>query len=416
MSLNDIARLGLVVLALAFGGGRFAMAGSASAADEPALRALAGQLLEVNPQVSAARAALDAAEARQRAAGKPLYNPELEFDYEDAGSRTTSLGISQSIDWADKRGARADIGELELESARAGLALARQETLGRFLERLNALQTARASARLAERRVALLGEFQALAERRFAAGDVGQSDLDLARLALSQARMEAAGRAADAADAEAELRALVVDPPAAWPELPALPAPSSAAADEKLLEQHPGLKGMRLRALALRNGVTLAQRERRPDPTIGLRGGKEDDDALVGLNLSIPLFVRNDFRAEVDAAQAEALREEQAYRNAWLQGRARLMAAAERYRLMHAALTDWQNVGQKALSGRTELLKRLWEAGEIGTTEYLVQLEQTLDTQFSAVELLGRTWAAWIAWLDAAGQTERWLGTAPEQH
>jgi len=55
-------------------------------------------------------------------------------------------------------------------------------------------------------------------------------------------------------------------------------------------------------------------------------------------------------------------------------------------------------------------LQRLWEAGELSTTDYLVQLRQTLDTKESALELRRSMWQAWFEWMSASGQIETWLG------
>ncbi|HED18261.1 MAG TPA: TolC family protein, partial [Gammaproteobacteria bacterium] len=179
---------------------------------------------------------------------------------------------------------------------------------------------------------------------------------------------------------------------------------------DELLQQHPALRRSQAEAAAARATVAIARRDRRPDPTIGVRGGKEDDDGLVGLTVSIPLFVRNTFRAELDAASADATRAEQTYYNIRRRASGALQAAAQRYRLTRTALDYWEQTGQSSLKDRVELLKRLWETGEISTTDYLVQLQQTLNTQASAVALQGSAWSAWIAWLEASGTTENWLG------
>ena len=54
----------------------------------------------------------------------------------------------------------------------------------------------------------------------------------------------------------------------------------------------------------------MARRNRIPDPTVGVRGGRVDygnvRDNVVGVSLNIPLFVRNSYHAEVVAAQADA--------------------------------------------------------------------------------------------------------------
>ena len=96
---------------------------------DPALSGWINEVLSKNPQLHAARAAVEAASGRLRAADQPLFNPELEFDYENSDIDTTTGGLSQTIDWADKRGARAavaDSGQVaanaELRSIRQGLA------------------------------------------------------------------------------------------------------------------------------------------------------------------------------------------------------------------------------------------------------------------------------------------------------
>ena len=171
----------------------------------------------------------------------------------------------------------------------------------------------------------------------------------------------------------------------------------------------PVIRQAEAESAAAQAGIRLARKNRRTDPTLGLRGGREADDTLIGITASIPLFVRNTFRAEVDAANAESVRTQQQYFNALRNARAEYRSAEQRYRLTRAALADWQQSGLKSLQGRERLLKRVWQAGEIDTTDYLVQLQQTLDTQAASVELLRTTWQAWIAWLAASGQTATWL-------
>ncbi len=79
-----------------------------------------GQVMTDHPAIQAADAAVDAARARADAAGQPLYNPQLEFEYENSDTETKAGGISQAIDWADKRGARTSVAENELRIPGAG--------------------------------------------------------------------------------------------------------------------------------------------------------------------------------------------------------------------------------------------------------------------------------------------------------
>lgn len=386
---------------------------SASASDiSPALQQLMQDFLERHPAAQTARADLERAEAEARAAGQPLYNPEIEFDYEDAADVTKTVGLAQTFDWSGKRRARNSAAQDNIRAAYATLSVTRQDMLGELLGELSQLLTTADGARLAARRVTLLGEFLQLAEQRFAAGDVSQTDVDLARLALSEAQMQAAAASADATATEARLNALVETPASGWPVLPVLPGTLKHYDAAALLQQHPALQQLRAEAAAARASVNIASRDRRPDPTIALRGGKEDNDDLIGVTVSIPLYLRNTFRAELDAANAEAISAEQRYQNTLRRAGSAMQAASQRYQVTRSALGYWEQTGLSSLQGRLETLQRLWQSGEIGTTDYLVQLQQTLDTRISAVELRRATWDAWLAWLQASGTTEQWLGLA----
>jgi len=385
------------------------------AAESPAsLSALAQRLLESHPAYLAAQAELDRASAQARAAGQPLYNPEIEVEYEDATDITRTLGLSQTFDWSGKRRASRKVGDASIRVAQASLAQIRQQLLTELLTGLSQLHTATASADLATRRISLLTEFLQLAKRRYAAGDIASSDVDLAQLALSEALMQAAVLNADVSTARARVNALVTSPPAGWPALPDLPFAAATGSPEQWLEQLPAMRQAAAESAAAKASIQLAQKRRRADPTLALRGGKEDDNTLIGVTASIPLFVRNTFRSEVDAANAEAIRSEQRYYDLLRRARAEFQSTEQRYRLARAALKDWQQSGQKSLHGRVRLLKQLWQTGEIDTTDYLVQLQQTLDTESASVDLLRTTWQAWVAWLAASGQTESWLGLAPD--
>ena len=383
---------------------------SLGSAHAESLDELVQQVWQQHPEVQAAQARVEAERARLDAAGQPLYNPELELDLEQASARTSTLGISQTLDWADKRGARAELASSAMQEAEDALALARQQILGELLSLLNQYHTARQTAELTRQQSRLLEDFLDLAQQRFAAGDISQPDVDLARLSLAEMRMRAAARATERALAESRRRALVSEPVEQWPPLPDLPQAIARQDQEQLLRKHPALRQLAARLQAARHAVTLAKRQRRADPTLALRGGKEDSDTLLGLTFSMPLNLRNTFRAEVQAAEAEVNQARQAYRNAYLRARAELAAAEAQFRLNRAALDAWQQGGQASLQGRVESLERLWRSGEISTTDYLVQLGQALDTRIAAAELVGANWQAWLAWLDAAGQTETWLG------
>jgi cobalt-zinc-cadmium efflux system outer membrane protein len=100
-----------------------------STVTDPALSGWINEVLSQNPGLQAAQAAVEAAGGRLRAADQTLFNPELEIEYENSDTDTTAGGLSQTIDWADKRDARAAVADsaqvvanADLRSKRQGLA------------------------------------------------------------------------------------------------------------------------------------------------------------------------------------------------------------------------------------------------------------------------------------------------------
>ena len=384
-----------------------------SADEQSALATMVRTVLENHPSVLAARSELDVTQARESAADQPLYNPELDVEYEDAGDVTTkTLGFSQSIDWGDKREGRKRVAALERERAIAEFAGIRQELTAELLAALADYHAAAELVGLAEQRSNLMKRFLELTQQRRQAGDLGQVALDLARLAYTEANLQRVRVVGAQAQAEQALKAIADEPQGGWPALPALPSSLSLdpANIDMLLEQLPALRAARAQITQARAAVDLSRRERKADPTIGLRGGREGSDNLIGVSLSIPLFVRNDFSAEVDAANAQAIQREQSVHNIYRTNRARLISTAQRFELERQAWSDWLQTGQTSLESQVQLLERLWRVGELSTTDYLVQVKQTLDTRTAAVELHGSLWQAWFQWLAASGQTESWLG------
>ncbi len=388
---------------------------AASAASPPALAGWVGTVLDTNPRTRAAQSALDAAQARERAADQPLYNPELDIEYEDASDVTKTLGLTQAIDFSDKRGARARVAALERERMAAELAGVRQVLAAELLTALAVYHTTHELLALAKQRRALMQRFLALSEQRRQAGDLGQVELDLARLAATESSLQWARLRGMRAQAEQALLAIADKGGAGWPMLPAIPglARLDDAQLDALLEQLPALRAARAQMAVARAAVEVSLRQRRADPTLGLRGGREGEENLLGLSFSIPLNLRNTFTAEVDVAHADAIQIEQDAQDRYRRSRARLVATAQRFEIGRTAWDDWLQTGQGSLESQTRLLERLWRAGELSTSDYLVQLKQTLDTRTAAVELRGSLWRAWFAWLAASGKTESWLGLKP---
>src|SRR3546814_675012 len=163
--------------------------------------------------------------------------------------------------------------------------------------------------------------------------------------------------------------------------------------------------------LAAERDVTVARRNRVADPTVGVQAGRINSngrqDNVFGVSVSIPLFVRNSYRAEVVAAIADAdlaMAEADRIRIELDADRRR---AIESYMAAQSAWSRWQASRGTNVERRENLLERLWRQGELSTTDYLLQLRQTLDTALAGAELEARLWRNYIDYLSATGQLER---------
>ncbi len=378
---------------------------AAPPATSPAIDDLLRQVWESHPGIQAAQSAIDAARARRTAAGKPIYNPELEVDAERTAVNTLSVGINQTIDWGDKRGAQRQMGDSGVRIAQAELTSLRLRVASEVLAALASYQTAQELHQLASHYSELMGQLVATTEQRYAAGDLGQLDVALARVAFSKSRMQVARRAAVVASQHAALVAASGLSLSQWPSLPnPPPAPPANPQRDILLAKLPQIIAQQARIANARGGIALARAVRKADPTIGLRGGAEESDLLLGLNFSMPLNVRNDFSAQVTAASQQAVREEKILLDLHRIAASRFDGSLSVYRLTHRAWLQWQNAGQSHLAQQLALVQRIWEAGELSTTDYLLQTGQNITTQITAAELKGELRLAWVAWLRASGQ------------
>jgi outer membrane protein, heavy metal efflux system len=183
-----------------------------------------------------------------------------------------------------------------------------------------------------------------------------------------------------------------------------------------VLASLPALRRADAEAEAAQARVAVAQRDRKADPTVSLTGGRVDNgpfhDRLIGVSVKIPLFVRNSYGAEVNAAQSAADAADASRRDLSLRAMAESRQTASSYNALRDAWLAWEGTHAPSATERSALLQKLWEAGEISTADYLVQLKQSLDTELTATGVRARVWQAYADWLAASAQLDSWLGTS----
>ncbi len=374
-------------------------------------------LIEVSrlPSLRAAESELAATGFFTQAAGRPLYNPEVSADYEDKPGREFGVSINQTLDMSGKRTTRAKAAQSSLVAAEYQLSSIRNNAFSNALYALNQYALARQSADLFRQQVTLLEQLLEVAEDRLAAGDLGALDAEFVRLSLSEALYEAARANSELRIAqglvEAEAGITGVIP---MPEFTLIPPPIGNAL-EQIVEDVPVVQAAQYQYITARDTVDVANAYRKADPTVGLGSGKDGDDTVVAFSLSIPLYVRNRYSAEVNASREEALAAELRYINTRRVKLAELIAASDSFRQLDNEWLQWQNITAQRLDQSRDLLTRLWESGDITTADYVFGLQQQVQATRAGVEFQQDVFRAWVAWLEASGQTEQWLESISQQ-
>lgn len=372
-------------------------------------------ILAQHPVLRSAGAAVDVAQAQERSSDRPIYNPGLVFDAEDAADKTLQVGITQTIDWSKKKKAAYEASGARRLSAEVTYRITRKELASEVLALLADYWTVTELTRLASSSSDVMRDFSEQSKRRYDAGDIAQVDYETAALAYAEVRMQQASVAADLAGVTQELVVLrAPENQQTWPVMPpTLPAVAGQPGDvDQLVATLPEVQEARAQVAAADADVKLAERVKKPDPTFGFRVGDEDDERLLGFSFSIPLHVRNNFNQDVLASMSMRSQAEADAAEIERETRARLLIAMERYVKMRAGWTIWEQTGASSIERRANALQNLWDAGEINTSEFLLQVGQTLDTRVRAMELRRNLWNAWIEYLNASNEVEHWLENA----
>jgi cobalt-zinc-cadmium efflux system outer membrane protein len=341
------------------------------------------------------------------------------FEAENADVNRRTAGVSLSLDLSGKRKARTEQGLADLTASQASYDLLRRDVAARWLKAWSAATLAEQQRELGQRRVALMQRFDTLAAQRLDIGDISSPERDLAGLALGEAQIQLATLQANEASARAVLLALLGETPTQPVALGQSLPPASTTVTPLPLDRRPELLQARAVQTSAEAGVQVAQRARRPDPTLSLIGGQVRagpmNDRVIGISVSIPLPILNTGRAEIDAARAQADAAIAGVRARQWAARAQLQESQARYDALRDAAHAFGQGRAAAFTDRVVLLEKLWRAGEIGTSDYLVQLKQSIDTALSALELQSQVWQAWFDYLSTAGRLVDWVDGRTEE-
>lgn len=363
--------------------------------------------LEQSPEARAAAARGEQALATAEAMSAPLYNPEIDggmeqFVRDDRRPSRYDVGLSMSLDVAGKSAAQSATGQAQAQGAAAEAQRARLDVVRRLLSAIATVATSRERSRNAIAQDEAAREFSDIAERSLRAGDVGEAEVDIARLSVLEAETERRATEAERLSAELDLQHLCSCDQNKAPELPEMiPAPPVLSAGELdgLIDRSVDLVIANARVDTARAELTFARRSRTPDPTVSLGVGEDDGEQLYRLGVSIPIPIFNSGEPAVRAAGhslvAAALEAERARRDV----AARIRTTYSAYLAAYANLDSWRRKGSPTVVARFDQIRRQLRAGEFSTTDYLVQLRETLSSAQRGLEVERAAWAIFADWI-----------------
>jgi len=381
---------------------------AATASDSEKLISIVNQVLEEHPLIMMQQQKLKQAEATLEANSQPLYNPELSADFESNVEDIKTIGLSQTIDWSDKRGAQSLIGTQKKQIAVSEYSLTRHKVLAEILSNISNYQTTLKATQLNNELISMLNKFIKIARRRHQVGDISQIELDLALLVAGKIKMQSANIKSKHYRAKSSLQMLLNTERLSIPEISIDRLKVDDVAIDKLLELHPKIVQLRLETQVSRARISLAKRMGAADPTFSLNAGKEGNEKIYSLGFSMPLMVRNSYKAEVDSARANSLSIEENYKNSYRILSVEAKSSREALLFNLEAYQDWIKLSQSGLNHRSIILQNLWDAGDLSTTDYLIQMQETIEAQIAAVQLKSDLIESWINYLLSSGQIENW--------
>ncbi|QDX82098.1 hypothetical protein B9N43_13080 [Denitratisoma sp. DHT3] len=366
---------------------------SAPSADLPPTE-IAVRVLDAHPLVRAAESgvALERARSDQLEAGPH----ELALTVGGGRRRETlaetryaekEIGLQRAFRLPGKRGVDVQLGAAGVAQAQAQLGDARHEAARLLLALWFNIRREMAAVDEWRAEAEVLQEQARAARRRVELGDAAALEQSLAEAQLAQAE-------AQSSQARSRLQLARNELAQHFPALPppvdaALAEPQPPAAEdwrERLLNHNHALAAARAAAQRQRIGADRAERERLPDPTLGLRWSSERDgqEKLFGVQLTIPL---------PGAARAAASRGAQAEAEVANAREALAQAAAEAdarraVTQADAAYRQWQQQARVAerMEANARLLDRAWRLGEGQLAELITARRLAIEARLGAAQ------------------------------
>lgn len=357
------------------------------------------------PAIVAARMRIEEARGRTRTASLPVSsNPTLDVEAGrrngDATSTDFGIEVAQSIDFPQRRRARIDAVNAIVRQEEQRAADVERETLRdvatAFLRALEARERAESLASAKH----LAEEALRIAERRYAAGDVAQLDVNLARTAVARAEAEVRTANAELVASATQLQVLLgVSEPltlaGSLRDVASIDVTSANdRADVRLLDAE-----IAEAEAEQRNARTL----RWPDFDLRAAYRNEERDRILlgGIGLSLPIFHRGQDAIAITNARIARLRMEREALTRAIDADVR--GARASYDALRTAASEYERTVLPLIDENERLALESYDVGQIGLADLLVVRRDALDARRDFLELLIETRLAEIELRAKAG-------------
>jgi outer membrane protein, heavy metal efflux system len=403
--------------------GIFLAAADSVSADQPGAslpaRVTLDQVLQMlndrSPRTLAERASVDVV-AADRITANTWPNPSLTYGGSHLVSGLSTGAVTQHQFVVDQplpifgqRRSRQALADLNVSAERARVEVALAERRLEVRQAFATLMARQEESRILQESRAELARIENVVRARAEAGD--RSEYDVLRIDTERRMLdvEVTNAATDLDDASGHLASLLGF--AGWhPRADGSLQPGNTPIDFDALwnaaqQRRPALRAAHERQSVASGGLLLAQRERRPVPTVS--GGAlftrevQGTSSFFGLSLPIPLFDRN--RGAIARASAEISEQNRALDAELAEARAEI----ERTRSTFGSRRQTLNAIEKDLVQRVPTLRRMAEdayrEGRDGILELLDASRSLKDIQLLHVKQLEMTKLAEEDLLAAAG-------------
>lgn len=369
---------------------------------------LMARALLTNPAVKSAQEKLEAEIARGRSLGQALYNPTLDLEYENADQSSKSVGLSQTIDWRGKRTTNQNLARIRTEKARLEYKIARNNVMASIARAISDYERTNEILSLREKSLKSAIRLASYAQSRHQQGDITLKELQTANLALFKARTDKNNALSSMLSAKQLVEALTGVEAMHW-SLKYLSNLAIPALETSVERESPTLLLSQVSYFEKKAEVEVARKRRSVDPTVGVKYGKEGNNDLVGINISLPLPVRNTYSDDLIASQKDMQSSEFDYQNRQRLYEATLISNHSRISLLSSSWQSWQKGDVKSLDNQYDLMSRLLENDEISTLNYLLEIEQLFQTEEAIIEMRFNLEIAWIDWFELTGNFNEWM-------